>query len=74
MKQNKIGQHMLARLKLTLLCSALLYLYITPVSAQTIEEIQALDLGRVAILDNTNAGTISINRDSFTSTTGGVRL
>jgi hypothetical protein len=41
---------------------------------QTIEEIQALNLGKVAITDNTSVGTISINRDSFTSTSGGVRL
>ena len=47
----------------------------TPVSfAQTIEEIQALNLGRVAVTDNSSVGTISINRDSFTSTSGGVRL
>ncbi|MDT0582881.1 MULTISPECIES: hypothetical protein [Alteromonadaceae] len=42
--------------------------------AQTVEEIQALDLGTVAVLDNSTVGTIEIDLDSFTRTSGGVRL
>jgi hypothetical protein len=41
---------------------------------QTLEESQALDLGRIAVIDNDSVGTIFINKDSFTSVSGGVRI
>lgn len=66
-KNNRIG----------LLASSLLVLISCPwqtLNAQTVEEIQALDLGTVAVLDNSTAGTIEIDLDSFTRTSGGVRL
>lgn len=47
---------------------------VLPCFAQTLEETQALDLGTIAILDNTNVGTISVNKDDLVRTTEGVRV
>jgi hypothetical protein len=49
-------------------------LFVPFLFAQTIEQSEALDLGTVAVLDNSEVGTISINRTAFIRTTGGVRL
>jgi hypothetical protein len=44
------------------------------VSSQTLEESQALDLGRIAVIDNDTVGTVFINKDAFTTVSGGVRI
>jgi hypothetical protein len=42
--------------------------------AQTLEQTEPLNLGTIAILDNSIVGTININKDAFVRTTGGVRV
>ena len=41
---------------------------------QTIEESQALDLGTIAIIDNTYIGTINISKEGVVSKTGGIGI
>lgn len=56
------------------LITAVLVLFHVPSLAQVIAQTQALNLGTVAVLDNSTVGTISINNDALVQTTGGVRV
>lgn len=71
---KKIRPMVILRNSLRALTFSISLTFVSSTMSQTIEEVQSLELGIVAVLDNSSVGTIEINRDSFTRTSGGVRL